>query len=65
MKSEDFWWLLWGIGFAFGFQVLYDGIGEFPNLTQKFWGGAIIEAIFWIGVFLYGLYLFKVKKIPK
>jgi len=55
MNEEDFWWVLWGIGFSFSLQVLYDGLGIWPHLTQKFWYGLIMVAILWIGIFLYGL----------
>ncbi len=54
MKKEDFWWILWGIGMTFSLQVLYDGLGEYPNLSQKFWWGLIVLAISWILIFLYG-----------
>ncbi|HML03610.1 MAG TPA: hypothetical protein VK487_09605 [Candidatus Bathyarchaeia archaeon] len=46
--KENYFWAVWGIGVAFMFQVLYDGIGEtFPNLgvlghSVKFWGGIIM-----------------------
>ena len=54
MKKEDFWWILWGIGMAFSLQVLYDGLCEYPNLSQKFWFGLSMSAISWILIFLYG-----------
>lgn len=59
MKKENFWWLLWGVGIAFGLQVLYDGLGKFPDLTQKFWYGLIMEAIYLLALFLYGLFILK------
>lgn len=54
IKKEDFWWILWGIGMTFSMQLVYDGLGEYPNLSQKFWWGLIIGAISWILIFLYG-----------
>jgi len=61
VTKKDFFWILWGIGVAFGIQVLYDGAGEYPNLTQKFWYGLVIEAVLLIGLFLYGLIVKKAK----
>ena len=52
-KKGDFWWLLWGIGMSFALQVLYDGLGEWPNLPLNFWFGLIMVAISWICIFLY------------
>jgi hypothetical protein len=51
-KREEFWWILWGVGFAFLVQVLYDIAGEYPNLSQKSWYGLLIAAIFLIGLAL-------------
>lgn len=53
MKKYDLGWVLWGILIAFGLQVFYDGIGDFPNCSQKFWGGLIIEAVSFSLLFLY------------
>jgi hypothetical protein len=39
MKKENLFWLLVGIVVAFGIQVLYEGAGEYPDLTRKFWYG--------------------------
>lgn len=61
MTKDEFFWLLWGIGVAFGLQVLYDGAGEYPNLTQKFWYGLLIEAVYLIGLSFYGLVVKKAK----
>lgn len=54
MKESDFWWLMWGILIAFGLQVLYDGLGQMPNFTNKFWYGLGIEAISLILLFVWG-----------
>jgi hypothetical protein len=54
MTKVEIMWIVWGILVSFGMQVLYDGIGELPNLSQKFYGGFIMEvvlAIFFIYVF--------------
>jgi hypothetical protein len=53
MNQEDYIWLLWGIGFSFALQVIYDGIGEFPKLTQKYWGGIVIAFVYGVVLFLY------------
>jgi hypothetical protein len=60
MNREDGYWLLFGIVIAFALQVFYDGIGEYPNLTQKFYGGFIIDLILIVGLYL--LYGLMVKK---
>jgi len=52
MKKEDFYWLLWGILVAFSLQVFYDGIGEYPKITQKFLGGFILDLILLVGLFI-------------
>ncbi len=55
VKREDFFWLLLGIVVAFGIQVLYDGVWEYPDLTRKFWYGLVIEAVLLVGLILYDL----------
>ncbi len=54
MKKEEIWWIVWGIALAFGFQVLYDAIGEYPNITPKVIGGLVIEFVSLVALFLYG-----------
>jgi hypothetical protein len=58
-SARDLWVILWGIYVAFGLQVLYDGIGEYPNYSQKFWGGLTMEIVSFALLFLYG---WKLKK---
>jgi hypothetical protein len=55
MNFIDFWFILWGIFIAFGLQVLYDGIGECPHYTRKFWGGLSVEIVFLI-ILILGAY---------
>lgn len=45
MNFVDFWFILWGIWLSFGLQVIYDGIGEYPNLTRKFWRGLLVVIV--------------------
>jgi hypothetical protein len=55
VKKENLFWLLFGIVVAFGIQVLYDGIWEYPYLTLKFWYGLVIEAVLIVGLIIYDL----------
>jgi hypothetical protein len=62
MDREDFWWLLWGILFAFTLQVIYDGIGEYPNLPRKELGGYLIIIVFAVILILIGPRMIKKKE---
>ena len=55
MKKENIFWLLFGIVVAFGVQVLYDAIWDYPDLTLKFWYGLIMEAVLLFGLIFYDL----------
>lgn len=61
-KDTNFFWILWGIGLAFGVQVLYDGVGVYSNPTSKFYYGLLIEAVLLIGLYLYGFTIVKKAK---
>jgi low affinity Fe/Cu permease len=53
MALVDFWFILWGILAAFGLQVVYDGVGEYPRFTRKFFVGALlVETLLMILVFM-------------
>lgn len=48
MNWIDLWFIFWGILAAFCLQVIYDGIGEYPNVTRKFWFGLLLVEAFLI-----------------
>jgi hypothetical protein len=59
MKEEEIWWILWGVGIAFILQVLYDGLGDVPHISTKFWAGIIIGFLYIIALIISGIIIKK------
>jgi surface polysaccharide O-acyltransferase-like enzyme len=56
---KELFWLFWGIALAFGFQVVYDEAGEYPEYPHKFYFGLGLEILFLIVLILW---VFKIRK---
>jgi hypothetical protein len=44
--EKELYWVLYGLGVGFGFQVAYDAIGLFTNQVLKVFVGLFIYGIF-------------------
>jgi hypothetical protein len=55
MSVAEVWWILWGIGIAFLFQIIYDIVsGPKDAIRRKALVGATLSTIFMAGLLYLG-----------